>query len=653
MTEALSVAGLLAPDGLVARRLPGYESRPQQLELALAVERAIEQGGHLLAEAGTGVGKSFAYLLPAVLHACRDVQEGPIVVSTRTIALQEQLDRKDLPFLAGVLPLEWSAVTAIGRGNYVCLRRMHLAVREGRSLFDEGAQQRDLAAVADWAATTSDGTRMSLPAPVADEVWDEVRAEHGNCLHKLCKHYESCHWQRARRRMEHAQVLVVNHALYLADVALRMAGARYLPAHRVAIFDEAHHLERIATEALGLRATRGSVRWHLRRLHARRGSSLLVRVGAHAAIELCRRLDDALDTFFGALTREADAAPDRMVDLAQRGLEDPLSPLLRELHDALALHGETIEEVDLKTELQARARGVAAAGVALSALCRPGGPGLVRWIEGTRHGAELRAAPLQVAGALRQHLFQPLRSAVLVSATLGPGDDAEFQWLRRQLGIGAATTLRLGSPFDFARQMRVQLDEALPDPARDPEAFTRQSIARIERHLLANRGRALVLCTSWRFVEQAAAALREPLAAAGIELLVQGSAPLARLLETKRREPATVLLGTDTLWEGIDLPGEALTLVLVARFPFAPPGHPLVRARIRAIEEQGGDGFQDHTLPEAVLKFRQGVGRLIRTGTDHGKVVILDPRARTKGFGRRFLAAFPDGVEIETADPDR
>lgn len=648
--SALDVASLLGPGGLIAQRLPDFEARPQQLELALAVERTLAEGGHLLAEAGTGVGKSFAYLLPAVLHACRITGHGPIVVSTRTIALQEQLDHKDLPFLAGVLPLEWSAVTAIGRGNYVCLRRLQLAQREAQNLFAEPAQARGLAAVAHWAATTHDGTRQSLPQPVDDAVWDEVRAEHGNCLNRACKFYEACHWQRARRRMDHAQVLVVNHALYLADVALRMIGTHYLPEHRVVIFDEAHHLERTATEALGHRIGRGTLRWHLRRLHSRRAeSSLLLRVRALPAIERCRELEPAVEEFFEMLAGEAAQSPDGMIELADRSLPNPLAPKLGQLSQELEAHAETVEELDLRTELQARARGVAVAGLALRALCEPGGAGLVRWIESSRQGAELRAAPLQVAEALRQHVFAPGRSAILVSATLGPGGDPEFHWLRGQLGIGGTRTLRLGSPFDFSRQMRVVVEEALPDPGREPEAHRRESIARATERIVGNGGRALVLCTSWSYVRAAAEAMRDVLAAAGIELLVQGEAPLRALLERKRAEPATVLLGTDSLWEGIDVPGDALTLVVVTKLPFAQPGHPLTKARIRALEAEGGDGFRDWSLPEALVRFRQGIGRLIRTAADRGRIVILDPRARTRPYGRQFLRALPEGVEAEMA----
>ncbi|MCA8964391.1 MAG: ATP-dependent DNA helicase [Planctomycetes bacterium] len=281
--DETSVRQLLSPEGPIGRRLPDFEVRPQQLDFALGVERALATGKHLIAEAGTGTGKSFAYLLPAIAHADSHQGEGPVVISTRTIGLQEQLEKKDLPFLHAVLPFEWSSVTAVGRNNYVCLRRMHLAERE-RHLFEEPERKEQLQRIVEWSTTTHEGTRQDLGFPPLPEVWEEVQAEHGNCLQRACKHYDQCHWQRARRRMQTAQVLVVNHALYFADVALRMAGAAYLPAHRAVIFDEAHHLDRVATESLGLRISPRTVGWHLRRLHGkRRENSLLGRHGNTAA----------------------------------------------------------------------------------------------------------------------------------------------------------------------------------------------------------------------------------------------------------------------------------------------------------------------------------------------------------------------------------
>ncbi len=639
------VRGLLGPEGPIARRLPEFEPRPQQLELATAIERALQNGRHLIAEAGTGTGKSFAYLLPAVVHADQHQGQGPIVVSTRTIALQEQLDQKDLPFLHAVLPFEWSSVTALGRNNYLCLRRMQLAERE-QHLFEDPGRHDQLRRIVNWSLCTREGTRQDLDFQPDAEVWEEVQAEHGNCLQRACKHYDRCHWQRARRRMQTAQVLVVNHALYFADLALRIAGASYLPAHRVVIFDEAHHLERTATESLGLRVGPSTVGWHLRRLHARRSDrSLLSRHGTPVARLLWEEARQHNDAFFATIDEHLQRSGAREgTALKDQTIEEPLTPVLRALSTELASAAVRVEELDARMELQARANGLDALCAVLRSLCihNPAATTpLVRWIEPGRHGAVLCGAPLDVSETLRQHLWSGGATAILTSATLATGDDDDFSWLRRRLGLDDADTVRLGSPFDYDRMVELVLEEAMPDPSQQADAFRREVVLRTLRHLLDNGGCGLVLCTSWEFVRSVAAELRAPLAEAGIELLVQGDAPLQRLLEQKRQDPSSVLIGTDSLWEGIDLRGSALTLLVVTKLPFQSPGHPLTQARLESLRARGFDPFAEHSLPEAILKFRQGFGRLVRSTQDRGKVVVMDPRVRTKGYGRRFLGALP------------
>ncbi len=639
------VRALLSADGPIARRLPDFEVRPQQVQFAEAVERAFASHRHLIAEAGTGTGKSFAYLLPAALHADSHQGEGPIVVSTRTIALQEQLEQKDLPFLHAVLPFEWSSVTAVGRNNYLCLRRMHLAERE-QHLFEDPERHSQLRRIVDWSITTKEGTRQDIEFPPLPEVWEEVQAEHGNCLQRACPHFDHCHWQRARRRMQGAQVLVVNHALYFADLALRMAGASYLPAHRVVIFDEAHHLDRVATESLGLRVGPRTVGWHLRRLHARRSdNSILSRHGTAAARLLWEEAHVHNEAFFQDIEERLRKSDQREgLALHDTTIEEPLTPVLRALSTELATAAVRTTEVDARMELTARANGLDGLCAMLRGLCfhnPEAATPLVRWIEPSRHGAVLHGAPLDVSQALRQHLFTNGPTAILTSATVGTGDDPDFGWLRRQLGLDEADTLRLGSPFDYDRAVELVLEEGMPDPAQQADAFRVEVVERTLRHLLENGGRGLVLCTSWDFVRKVSAALRAPLTEAGIELLVQGEAPLARLLAQKREQPTSVLIGTDSLWEGIDLRGSVLTLLVITRLPFQSPGHPLTQARMAALRAQGRDPFADHSLPEAILKFRQGFGRLIRGSQERGKVVILDPRVRTKAYGRRFLQALP------------
>jgi ATP-dependent DNA helicase DinG len=653
-----SVHELLQPGGPVARRLQGFEVRPQQLQLAVAIERAFTGRRHLVAEAGTGVGKSFSYLLPAALHADQNQGQGPVVISTRTIALQEQLEKKDLPFLHAVLPFEWSSTTAVGRNNYLCLRRMHLAERE-QSMLENEDRRSHLRRIVDWSMTARETTRMELPFPPLADVWEEVQAEHGNCLNRACSHYERCGWQRARRRAETAQVLIVNHSLYFADLALRLAGATFLPEHKVVVFDEAHHLERVATESLGLRVSAATVGWHLKRLHPRRSDhSLLRRHGTPAALVLLEELRVANDAFFSEL--EAHAGPDGRDGnsaLGDETLAEPLTPLLVHLSQELGAAAMRIEQVDVRMELQARSSGLVGLANVIRSLCDPKsqtGPALIRWVEGSKYGPVLCGAPLDVSSVLRDHLFKSGPTCVLTSATLGPGDDEGFAWVRGQLGLDGdrVDTLRLGSPFDYERNVRLVIESDMPDPSGAPTQFKAAVGDRTKHHVLRNGGHALVLCTSWDFVRFLKEALADDLHEEGIPLLVQGESPLAKLLEQKRAEPSSVLIGTDSLWEGIDVPGEALTLVIVTRLPFQNPSHPLTKARMQAIADKGGDPFRDWSLPEAILKFRQGFGRLIRSQQDHGKVIVLDPRARTKGYGRRFLASLPVQPVLDDDYPD-
>lgn len=646
MSDVLSFLG---EEGRIAARLPDYETRPEQLELALGIESAIREGQHLLAEAGTGTGKSFAYLVPAVLAACRDREAGPVIVSTRTIALQAQLEHKDLPFLQAVMPLEWSAVTAVGRNHYLCLRRMHLANAERGLLFPDLEKEAQVTRVVDWSMQTLDGTRLSLDPPVDDQVWDEVKAEHGNCLHKACPHYEPCHYQRSRRRMAQAEILVVNHALYMADVALRMAGASYLPDHKLVIFDEAHHLEKVATESLGLRVSLGSVLWQLRRLLPKRGKGLLASHGSPSSLELVEALRATAHDFFAVLENRVQSSGSPTLALGEEVIEEELTRLLDLLNEELIGIAMAMNKVDLRMEMQARAKGIEGLRMAIASLCKPqtGGEAasveMVRWIEAGRRSPELRSAPLEVSQALGQTVFAE-RSTVLVSATLGTASDPKYSALRSRLGIAAAKTLRLGSPFDYARQVRLDVPEAVPDPVKDAKGYLRTCGNLVREAVLENGGRALILCTSWNFVHELSSVLRPELNAAGIELLVQGETTLRNLLEQKRNDPSSVLIGTESLWEGIDLPGEVLTLLIITRLPFAQPDHPLTRARLAKIRERGGSPFAEQSLPEAVLRFRQGFGRLVRRREDHGRVLILDPRLRTRSYGREFIRSLPEGL---------
>lgn len=644
------LAAILGPEGPIAAALAAagasFEPRPQQIEMAQAVAERLEHGGHALLEAGTGVGKSFAYLVPALRWA--QALGKRVAVATSTIALQEQLVGKDLPLLAEALPFPVEYALVKGRGNYLCTRRMLAAVADHRSLVDPDEESEDLEHILQWSRGTTDGSRQDLPFRPREGVWDLVKAEQGNCLGRACEHYQRCHYQRSRRAAWAAPLLILNHHVLVADLALKRSGQGFLPKVDAIVIDEAHDFEDVAAEHLGLRvSSRGTLRVVGRLWNEKRGRGLLRRTSSDVARRAVENARQALRTGMRSLGRQIagegeDDARTHPLD-PELSFDEVVPERLSRLAATIRDCAQAAGEQELGMELMASARSLADAAEGWQLALGPVDTGYVRWAETDRFGGvTLCRAPVDVGSLLGKVLWDSFPTVILTSATLATGRPPNFGFLSKRLGIVDAAQVSVGSPFHYRDQARLVVRADLPPPGPGSGAYEDALPEAIFDAVEATNGGTFVLFTSYRQMQRTAERLSHRFEAMGWPLYVQGAGlERMRMIEAFRREPG-VLFGVASFWQGVDVSGDALRHVVIVRIPFEVPTHPLQVARHASITKRGGDPFRELSLPTAALKLKQGFGRLIRSSTDEGMVTILDSRIHSRRYGRFLLDSLPD-----------
>ncbi len=629
---AAEIEAAFAPGGPLAAKLERYRPRPQQTAMAHAVLEAIETQGRLVAEAGTGTGKTFAYLVPAL------VAGGKVIVSTGTKTLQDQLYERDLPLVRDALASPATIALLKGRANYVCLHHLERASREDRLPSREDV--RLLPKVVRWAQATERGDRAELgDVPENASIWSVVTSTRDNCLGSNCGHYRDCFVMKARKDALDADVVVVNHHLFFADVMLRDEGvAELLPACNTVILDEAHQLPDTATTFFGEQTAAGALAELARDAE----------VAARTTLRDVPDLPDAASDLAPAIRKLRLAAGDlpaklpREVALARPGFAeaiDELAAAIDRVATELTHYAERSEDLaSVASRADEAARRIARWRDSSDAPDESG-ERWIRWIDVTAHGFQLHASPLSVAGLFRRQLDASARAWIFTSATLAVGGD--FSHYTRALGLDDAATGTWESPFDYATQALLYVPRGLPEP--NTPAHTDAVIEAVLPVLEASKGRAFLLFTTLRALARARERLADALPSIGVDgpLLVQGEGSKTELLERFRRAGNAVLLGSASFWEGVDVAGDALSVVVIDKLPFAPPDDPLLAARLKALADDGGNPFRDWQIPQAAISLKQGAGRLIRTETDRGVLVIGDPRLVDKPYGKTLWRSLP------------
>ncbi len=645
MHHAFSEQGILSQS-------PDFEYRAEQQRMAVEVGQALEKKRPVIIEAGTGVGKSLAYLLPAILTAQRHQRKA--VISTHTINLQEQLIAKDIPIVQKLLPQPFAAVLLKGRGNYLCPSRLSRAMRSTGDLFST-AEHDELRALWKWKQETKDGTLSDLNFSPSPNVWSQVCSESHVCTPRSCGPDTGCYYQNARRAAAEAEVLVLNHTLFFTLLAAQdemgAEGEGFLFPNDFVILDEAHTLENTAARQLGLNLSQTSLRFDLNRLYnPRTQKGLFALAKSPEGVTSTAKVLEQVEGFFETVKDAAKFSPaGREYRVRRAGLvENTLHGALLDVVQCVRRLTDDKETPDnTLAELAEMGRRLAETRAALEEFLTMARPGHVYWVERSgidQRNVSLHASPVDLSGLLRQLFFSGTKTCLFTSATFGAGEP-NLRYFRRRCGAEKVRAVHIGSPFDWPTQMQLHLVRHLPEP--NSPGYEAALEEWIKHFLEQSQGRAFVLFTSYKLMENLASRMERWFQQKGWELLIQGKGrPRHQLLQDFKEDISSVLFGTESFWTGVDVPGEALSNVIITRLPFAVPDHPLTAARMEFIEDRGGNPFSEYSVPEAVLKLRQGVGRLIRTRKDRGIAVILDPRVLSKSYGKIFLDALPPAPRL-------
>ena len=650
----MEIVDIFKKNGPIARHLPGYESRLQQIEMANAIYETILNEKLLIVEAGTGIGKSLAYLVPFIYWATE--QDKRVIISTFTKALQQQLVEKDIPFLQEALDIKFQYALCVGGQNYLCARRLDQTAQHG--LFETKTEVKQIEDIFEWRMQTRTGIVSELHFEPSDSVWKKVCREADLCMGKKCMHYENCFYQKAKKKEYQASILVVNHHLFFANLA---AGEKVLPEYDAVVFDEAHTLEEVATNYLGLEVSNYKLKYLLDSIFSpRTGRGLLGNIEKlkenkkRRMEKLAADVRIAADVFFSDIIEKRP--PDNnsfrihQPNFVSNNLSNPLFALSSEL--------KTLDSGDAEEmlEINALSTRTKAIGDEIEIILAQSLQDYVYWAETIKNPRYsrfiLHASPVNVGKLMKETVFDRISPVVLTSATLSA--NGSFDYFRERNGLDESSELILGSPFNFKENSLLYISSALPDPGNETQSYTNEAAGQIAKILEIVRGRTFVLFTSFKMMNEIYDSLKD---LSELKILRQGDLPRYKMLEKFReggknsqdsqnsrdsKSKGLVLFGTNTFWQGVDVPGRALECVIIVKLPFAVPDDPLTEAKTESFQKAGKDPFLSYQVPRAIIMLKQGFGRLIRTKEDVGVVAILDPRLKTRSYGETFLKSLPE-----------